>query len=491
MKTVPTGALAIFFLVRCAFAQQAPWGRPDVPISSQDRVYAADQTSNTVSVIDPSANKLLGVIRLGDPVPGALSALYKGQLLVHGLGYSPDSKTLAVVSIGSNSVTLIDTATNKVNGVVYVGRSPHEAFFTPNGRELWVTVRGEDYISVIDPGAMKEIRRIRLANGPGMTMFGPDARYGFVCSSFTPELTVIDAASHKIIKRVTQASPFCPNIAVSPENDEVWITLKDVGKVQVFRAKPPFDQIALFDTGPITNHVNFVNNRNGEFAYVSIGGANEVKVFRRGVKPELAATIPVGSLPHGIWPSGDGSRVYVGLENDGMVAVIDTVTNKVIANIPNGETSQALVYVPNAVPNGSGTDNLVPLGEAGNTTRLRLSGEGTSSPGAAASVAVNSLGLLDLIQIAARGLTPRSQYEVYLAESDHAPFGRLEPLAVLKTNADGAGIVQAEGPLKSLAASSGSTAGAPPERFLIVTELRDPSRVVMKEVVGSEAASKH
>ena len=122
-------------------AQQAPWARPDVPISKHDRVYTADQTSNTVSVIDPTENKLVGVIKLGDPVPGALSPLYKGQLLVHGLGYSPDSKTLAVVSVGSNSVTLIDTATNKVKGIVYVGRSPHEPFFTPNGRELWVTVR--------------------------------------------------------------------------------------------------------------------------------------------------------------------------------------------------------------------------------------------------------------------------------------------------------------------------------------------------------------
>src|SRR5215470_14154712 len=158
---------AALTLVDCAFAQQAPWGRADVPISSRDRVYAADQTSNTVSVIDPSNNKLLGVIRLGDPVPGALSALYKGQLLVHGLGYSPDSKTLAVVSIASNSVTLIDTATNKVQGTVYVGRSPHEAFFTADGQELWVTVRGEDYVSVIDPIKMKEIRRIRTANGPG------------------------------------------------------------------------------------------------------------------------------------------------------------------------------------------------------------------------------------------------------------------------------------------------------------------------------------
>src|SRR5258707_10082879 len=154
----------------CGFAEQAPWARPDIPVSSHDRVYAADQTSNTVSVIDPSENKLLGVIRLGDPVPGALSPLYKGQLLVHGLGFSPDGKTLAVVSFGSNSVTLIDTATNKVRGTIYVGRSPHEPFFTSNGRELWVTVRGEDYVSVIDPTQMKETRRIETANGPGMTI---------------------------------------------------------------------------------------------------------------------------------------------------------------------------------------------------------------------------------------------------------------------------------------------------------------------------------
>src|ERR1700731_3348521 len=91
--------LALLFLPIHTYAQQAPWGRPDIPVSNRDRVYAADQTSNTVSVIDPSSNKLLGVIRLGYPVPGALSPLYTGQLLVHGLGYSPDAKTLAVVSV--------------------------------------------------------------------------------------------------------------------------------------------------------------------------------------------------------------------------------------------------------------------------------------------------------------------------------------------------------------------------------------------------------
>ena len=476
--------LAFLCLPVNAYGQQVPWGQPDIPISNHDRVYAADQTSNTVSVIDPSNNKLLGVIRLGDPVPGALSPLYRGELLVHGLGYSPDAKTLAVVSVGSNSVTLIDTATNRIKGRIYVGRSPHEAFFTSDGRELWVTIRGENYISVIDPVQMKETRRIELANGPGMTMFGPDGRYGFICSSFTPELTVIDASSHEVLKRVPQVSPFCPNIAVSPENDEVWITLKDVGKVQVFDARPPFAQRAVLNTGPITNHVNFVNNRNGKFAYVTIGGANEVKVFRTGATPQLVATIPVGNLPHGIWPSGDGSRIYVALENGEMAVAIDTMSNKVIANIPIGQTTQALVYVPNAVPNGAGTDNLVPLGVAGNTARLHLAAAGTSLPNAQASVAVNSLGLLDLVQIAVEGLAPNTQYQVYLAESDHAPYGKLEQLAILKTNPDGGGIVQAIGPLKALAASASSSANSS-KRFLIVTDIKDSSQVVLRQTANS------
>lgn len=98
------------------FAGQAPFAAsaPDIPVSSRDRVYAAEQFSNTVSVTDPATNKLLGVIKLGDPQPGNFSPLYRGQVLVHGMGFSPNKKTIAVVSIGSNAVTFIDTATNTV-----------------------------------------------------------------------------------------------------------------------------------------------------------------------------------------------------------------------------------------------------------------------------------------------------------------------------------------------------------------------------------------
>ena len=468
------------------FLSAAAFGQPSVLVSSRDRVYTADQTSNTVSVIEPSANKLLGVIRLGDTVPPALSPLYKGALLVHGLGFSPDSKTLAVVSVGSNSVTLIETATNKIKGTIYVGRSPHEAFFTPDGKELWVSVRGEDYISIIDPAAMKEVRQLKVAYGPGMVIFRPDGKYAFICSSFTPEVAIVETKTYQIIKRLAQASSFSPNIAASPDGKEFWLTLKDASKTQAFSAEPPFAQIAVLETGPITNHVIFADNRNGNFAYVTVGGANEVKVYRRGAKPELIAQIPVGDLPHGIWRSGDGSRVYVGLENGGAVQAIDTLTNKVTATIPIGQTAQALVYVPNAVPTGTGTENLVPLGQAANVIKIVLETApgATSFSGASATVSVNSLGLVDLLEIAVSGLLPKTNYTLSLSETNQPPFKNIEPLASFVTWQDGAAVAQTIGPLKKVV--SGNTQPGTENlkrRYLIVSSAADVSNPVLTEKV--------
>ncbi|MGB7040866.1 MAG: YncE family protein, partial [Xanthobacteraceae bacterium] len=172
-------AAAALINVQNAWAGQAPGtaNAPDIAISHKDRFYTSDQFSNTVSVIDPVDNKLLGVLRLGDATPANLSPLYKGQLLVHGMGFSPDHRTLAVISIGSNSVTFIDTATNAIKHVTYVGRSPHEAFFTPDGNEVWVTVRGEDYVAVLDGHSFEEKARIKVPAGPGMTIFSPDGQY--------------------------------------------------------------------------------------------------------------------------------------------------------------------------------------------------------------------------------------------------------------------------------------------------------------------------
>ncbi|WP_456684834.1 YncE family protein, partial [Bradyrhizobium sp. P5_C11_2] len=343
------------------------------------------------------------------------------------------------------------------------GRSPHEAFFTPDGKEVWVTVRGENYISVIDPRSFEEKSRITTPSGPGMQMFSPDGKYAYICSSFNPETDVVAVAEHKIIAKVKQESPFCPNIAVTPDGNQVWFTLKDTGRTQVFNARPPFNPIKTIDTGPITNHVNFAHTARGTFAYVTIGGLNQVKVFRTDDFSQVA-TIPVGNLPHGVWPSGDGTRIYVGLENADALAAIDTATNSVVANVPIGQAPQAIAYVPGAAPNPDDRQNLQALGVAGQVAHLALASRDGSKDGKApTSVSLFDQGLIQILQASVTGLEPRQKYVLALAERSDGS-GPLQPLAAFMTNPAGSAIVNAAGPIRQIVDQS-AVAG---KRYLVI-----------------------
>lgn len=410
------------------------WAAP----SAQDRVYTADQNSNTVSVINPATNALLGQIRLGNQRPDVLSPLYKGEINVHGLGFSPDHKTLIAISNGSNSVAFIDTASNKVKGISYIGRSPHEGFFTADGKEVWAVVRGENYISVIDPNTYKETRRIETSAGPGMVLFHPNGKLAFVVSSFNPVVDIIDVKEHKVIKQIKVVSPFSPFLQFTPDFKEIWMTHKDVSKVTRIDTDK-LEVKGVFDTGFITNHLAFAKTGGSTHAYVTIGGENMVKVYTTDDTPKLVTTIPTGALPHGIWASDDGSRIYVGLENGDAVDVIDTASNKIIARTPVGQAPQALVYVSKVVPEGDGMANLMPRGnsEPINITLKAVTGD------AKGFIVARNLGVVDALEVSLFKLKPHTVYSAYVS-------GQKMPIASFKTNPMGAANGTAIGPLREV-----------------------------------------
>jgi len=206
--------------------------------------------------------------------------------------------------------------------------------------------------------------------------------------------------------------------------------------------------LKVLDTGPITNHVNIAHNKNGTFAYVTIGGLNQVKVFRTDDFSQVA-TIPVGALPHGIWPSGDGTRVYVGLENGDGVTAIDTLTNKVIATASIGQAPQALTYVPDAVPSGAGTQNLQPLGLAGRVAHLSLAASAKDNGKAPTSVSLFDQGLVQVLEASVTGLQPKQPYVLALSGKPDGT-GALQPLSPFMTNPAGSAIVNAIGPIRQL-----------------------------------------
>jgi YVTN family beta-propeller protein len=232
----------------------------------------------------------------------------------------------------------------------------------------------------------------------------------------------------------------------------------------VFDAQPPFAVLQRLDTGPITNHVNFARTRDGQFAYVTVGGSNEVQVFDTKDFSKVA-TIPVGKLPHGVWPSGDGTRIYVGLENDDALAAIDAASNKVIATIPIGQAPQAITYVPNAVPEGDGTTGLVPLGVAAKAAHFTLMSAGKKAEKSPTNVTLFDQGVVQVLQAAVTGLEPKASYVLALA-ADESGKGTLAPLQAFVTNPVGAAIVNSVGPVRQIVQSAAKTE----RRYLVIAK---------------------
>jgi DNA-binding beta-propeller fold protein YncE len=351
-------------------------------------------------------------------------------------------------------VTFVDTATNKVKGKTYIGRSPHEGFFTADGKEVWVVVRGEDYISVIDPKSLKEKRRIQTAVGPGMVQFLPDGKLAFSVASFTPQVDVIDVKSHKVIRKIDVVSPFSPFLQFTPDHKELWMTHKDVGKVTRIDTRT-LKVTGVIDTGFITNHLAFATVDGRVLAYVTVGGENVVKVFTTDTDAKLVATIPTGALPHGIWSSDDSSRIYVGLENGDGVEVLDPAQNKVVAHIAGGQAPQALVFLSNVIKEGDGKQNLAPLANA-EPINIRL--KAVTAADARGFVVSRNLGVVDALEVSLFKLKPQTNYNVYLS-------GQATPVASFVTDAKGMSNGTAIGPTRKLAAPGASAA---PARLIVM-----------------------
>jgi YVTN family beta-propeller protein len=415
-----------------------------VRISGRDRVYTADQTSNTVTVIDPSTDRTLGTIALGAQRLGAtLSPQYTADVGVHGLAFSRDDTRLGVVSVTSDTVDIIDTATNKVLNSTDVGRASHEGTFTADGKEFWVADRGRDTVTIVDAVHGGVIGNVHVGPGPSKVVLSPDGNTAYINHISAAEITAVDVHTRKVLYTITGlGDSFSSDEAISPDGTELWAAHKRVGLTSVVDLVHR-KVAAVLTTGPDTNHPNFARTAAGSLAYLTVGGLDETLVYRRvpGGTPQLLTRIhDHGHAPHGIWPSGDGSRMYVGMEKSDAVDVIDTATDRVIDTLRTGQEPQALVYVPNAAPAGSaanlGTQGLgagprnvpttLPDGTAGET--MRPGGKGRQL-----EATVRPVSGLDMIQLQARDLKPTTTYQAYSVLAG----GQRIPVLSFTTDANG------------------------------------------------------
>jgi YVTN family beta-propeller protein len=286
------------------------------------RIYVANESSNSVTVIDAQKFEVIGTVDAKNHS-------------THDLALSRDGKRLFATNLASGRLSVIDTQLLETIASISTGTRCHVVTLTNDNRQAWVANIGEDNISIVDTATYRILGTIPVGKGPTGLVFSQDGRFAYVSNQGDKSLNVIDTASHQIIK--TFPVGVNPHFLVLSPAGHIWGT--NTGGSDIYVIDPATqEKIASFEVGPQPQQIAFgYKGMQGPNAYVTVGGLNKVIALNADPKNlRVVDQIDVGQGPNGIWANPEGTRMFVGNQTSNDLRVIDTGTSQVIATVPVG-----------------------------------------------------------------------------------------------------------------------------------------------------------
>ena len=222
-----------------------------------------------------------------------------------GVVFSPDGSRAYVTNFGSNTVSVINTATNTVTTTITVGSAPYAAAITPNGGQLYVANATSNTVSVINTTTNTVTATIAVGTGPYAVAVTPNGGQVYVTNTYANTVSVINTTTNTVI--------------------------------------------ATFSTGG-RNPRGITASPDGTRLYIANAGSNTITVVNTATNT-VTATIAVPTLPATVTLTPDGKRLYASSLGSwatpaGTVTVIDTTTNTTIATLPNNTWSWGAAVSP-------------------------------------------------------------------------------------------------------------------------------------------------
>jgi YVTN family beta-propeller protein len=214
---------------------------------------------------------------------------------------------LLVLNKNGADLAILDATTMKVMGKVPVGDSPHEVVISADGKRAFVANYG--------------------AQTPGNT------------------LSIIDLTTRKELKRVDLGGFTRPHGIVEMDGN-IYFTSESSRTIA--RYNPASDKIDwVMGTGQTATHMLVISNDKKRLYTANIA-SDTVTAINLGAPsaPQNITQIAVGKQPEAIDVSPDGKEVWVGLNAEGAIDVIDTATNKFKEKIKIGERPYRVEFTP-------------------------------------------------------------------------------------------------------------------------------------------------
>jgi YVTN family beta-propeller protein len=293
-------------------------------------IYVPNSGSDTVDVIDPRTYRIVEHFDVGG-LPQHVVPAY-------------DLKTLYVTNDSSNSLTAIDPTTGKPGRTISVA-DPYNMYFTPDGRYAIVVAERLGRLDFRDAHSFRLHHSLRVpCRGVDHMDFAADGSYLIASCEFSSQLVKVDVASERVVGTMTLPGGSPQDVKLSPDGKVFYVADKGVGGVWEIQGAP-FRRIGFVRTG-LGAH-GLYPSRNGRLLYVTNRLAGSISVIDFRTRKVVALwKIPGGGSPDMGGVSDDGKVLWVSGRYNDQVYAIDTSDGHLIARIDVGIGPHGLCVWP-------------------------------------------------------------------------------------------------------------------------------------------------
>ncbi len=317
------GAAALALCGSVAFAQgAAPAANGASPI------FVLNSLDATISIIDPKNFQEVRRVPTGKEP--------------HHLYLSPDEKSLLVANALADSLTLIDPKTGNVQRVIERIADPYQLRFSPDMKWL-VTVANrlnhvDIYKSTPHPGGGVDVvlaKRISTGKTPSHVNIDSKSTVAYVTMQDSDELIAIDLLT-QVPRWKISVGKMPADVFLTPDDKQLLIGLTGDSFAEVYDI-----------SGPKPVLTKRIKTGEGAHAFRAWGDKRHVLLSNRVANTiskidlqtmTVVATYPAPGGPDCMDLSPDGKTIFVTSRWARKLTMIDTVTQKVIRQVPVGRS---------------------------------------------------------------------------------------------------------------------------------------------------------
>jgi len=310
-------------------------GRSGKSAAGSNLVFATNEFSGDLSIVDGASGRVLGTYPLGKR-PRGIKLSPDGRTIYVALSGSPvappgvDESKLPPPDHSADGVGMFDFASRKLVGVIRGIANPEQLAVSRQGL-IYAGSEDASAVVILDPQERKAVDTIPVGDEPEGVALSPDERFLYVAIEGENKVAVIDVAGRRVIARVAVGGR-PRSIAFSPDGSRAYVTDELQGAVTEMDGRDHQVLRTIPIPGAGAKPMGVVVSPDGSKVYVTTGRGGAL-VAIDAASGATSTPLAVGQRPWGVAISADGRRIFTanGPSND--MTIVDAASMRIVGKV--------------------------------------------------------------------------------------------------------------------------------------------------------------